>query len=115
MTIQEAATILLAIRGVCLVLMFMVIIRQFRLFRMAIDTGLVQFRMVMFALGLVFLLSNILPIYVDYYFAFIKTDARWNGLLVAYAANNALSALASSYIIWKIYRIAGVSNKEKGV
>lgn len=109
MTIATVALILLIIRIIGLAFIAMVISVQYRLFKYAIDTGLVRFRMVMFLLGVVLLLSCVMPLYVDYYYAFVNTDIGWehNGLVVLYAVNNATSFLVSSYLLWKIYRIAG--------
>lgn len=107
MTLQIIAFILLAIRISSVVLVYMVIVKQVQLFRRRIDYTLSTFRLVMFLLAFVFLISNGFPIVVDSYYAFIDIAATNNALLEGYAISNALNALAGSILLWKVYDIAG--------
>lgn len=116
MTVTIVALALLALRLITVSLVILVLARQFKLFKLAIDTGLVQFRAVMFALGVVFFLGNFIPIMVDFYYAFINTDASWNWILILYATSNAVGSFIAAFILWKIYKIAGTDTDDsKGV
>lgn len=113
MTVQIVASILLALRFASIFFIFLVLVRQFRLFKLHIDSGLVSFRIIMFALGIVFLLGSVVPIGVDYYYAVVHPNSGWNWLLVGYAVSNAITALVASVILWNIYRIAGAELDER--
>lgn len=105
MTVQIVAIILLILRLATLWFTGAVLLKQLKLFKMTIDSGLVKFRLSMTLLAVVFLVGSFLPIAVDVYYGFIATGATWNALLVLYATSNAISFLAASALLWKIYQI----------
>lgn len=113
MTIQIVAFILLALRALTIAFTLSVLKQQYRLFKMTIDSGLVQFRVAMFSLTMVFLVGSVIPVMVDIYYGLINTDANWNLVLVAYALSNSLSFLASSVLLWKIYQIVGAGLRQE--
>ena len=106
MTIQAIAIALLVIRLISLGFVVAVLARQIRLFRLSVDSHLVTFRVVMFLLGVVFLLGHLLPVAVDVNYAFFSDSDDFN-ILVWYALSNALSGIAAAILLWKIYQIAG--------
>lgn len=110
--VETIAFILLIMRLVSLGFISLVLYRQLRLFRLNIDSGLVRFRIVMFLLGVVFFLGNLLPIVVDYTYAFVIQENDIS-LLVYYAISNATTSLVASIILWHIYRIAGTALDEE--
>jgi hypothetical protein len=112
MTVQRIAIILLIMRIISVSFIILVIKRQYGLFKLRIDTQLVQFRMVMFILGHIFLLGNVLPIITDVYYAFFHISKEVN-LLVYYAISNALTSLVAAFLLWNIYRIAGMELEDK--
>lgn len=105
-TVQIVALFLLLIRFISIAFIITVLIKQVKLFRIGIDSDLASFRVVLFLLNIVALSGSILPIYVDYYFAFIHQGEAEVGMIVAYAVSNAMVYLASSILIWKVYQIA---------
>lgn len=110
--ITTIAIILLIMRLVSLGFICLVLYRQLRLFRLDIDSGLVHFRVFMFILGIVLFLGNLLPVLVDYTYAFIIVEDDFS-LLVLYAISNASTSLAASIILYHIYKIAGTALDEE--
>jgi hypothetical protein len=106
-SIQLLALFLLLERVVSVTFMSMVVRKQYRLFKFHIDTGLVAFRKVMFAMSVVFLLSNVIPIIVDVFYAFIDIPQHADPILKVYTFSNATAAMVASIFLWLIYRIAG--------
>ena len=112
-TVPVIAFILLVTRLTSVVFIVLVLIRQIKLFKLPIESHLVSFRMAMFSLNLVTLVGSIIPIYADFYYAFIHQGSGEINIIVAYAVSNALVYLAGSVLVWKIYMIASKEIEEK--
>ena len=96
--ITEIAIGLFILRLITVFYIVRVIRRQIELFRLHIDTGLVRFRKTMLTLSIVFLLGNIMPIIIDFYYGFVDPVRKTDILLVLYAVSNAVMSLAASII-----------------
>ena len=106
-TVPMIALILLIIRLVSVALILSVMVKQIGLFKRSIDSDLASFRIALFLLNLVALIGGIIPIYADFYYAFVHQGSGEMNVLVVYAVSNALVYLAGATLVWKVYQIAG--------
>lgn len=107
--IQVIAAILLTLRLVGDVFMLAVLRRQWHLFRYHIDESLRSFRKLLFAITIILLLGNCVPIVID---AIALLGMKLGDWLILYAVTNAVTAFLAALFIWILYRMATMSNKE---
>lgn len=123
--IQTIAGILLVLRAVSVVFIVTVLTLQARLFGTQIDFALVPnlsnfqqrrvylARRVLFALSVIILAGNMVPILIDTVTLLGNDLGRPGGLQlfsVAYAFSNALTAMFSAIMIWALYKLAGLGS-----
>lgn len=104
---------LLIFRLVSTVFIIWVMKIQVGLMRLPIDEEVRAFRKVLFVISIFILIGNFVPIIIDSITMFVPTGRppRVNPISIAYAFSNAFTAMASSVLIWLLYRLATRSNR----
>ena len=89
-------------------LMSVVIRKQWALFKLPIDHSILRFRRTLFFLTLAIFIGNIIPAVIDLLTLFDLTTRPLTVQLpsVLYSFDNSITALLSSYLIWRLYRLA---------
>ena len=125
--IQTIALFLLIGRIVSTTFIIWVLTLQFKLFKTRIDFSLVPnitkmekrhvylIRRLLFGLSVALLLSNMVPIAIDTLTLFAETERPANlaPISVAYAASNSFFAMISGFMVWMLYRVAGIGAPHK--
>lgn len=109
MSIQELAALLLIGRLVSTGFILAVIRLQWRLLKLPIRKSLRGMRRVLFAISLVVLLGNIIPITIDILTIFAdipRTSGNPKPIGIGYAISSNLSSLLQAIFIWLLYRLA---------
>ena len=108
LSIEVYAVILLIVRLISMGLMWKVIQRQWSLFKKPIDESIKNFRKLLFVIALAIVAGNITPMVIDVLTIFATTDRPPFVSLtsLAYTFNAAGTALLSSYLIWRLYKLA---------
>lgn len=114
--IELYATLLLVIRLTSMTFIFFVLRRQFSLFRLPIRDAsqydvkaLKHFRVVLFTLALIIFLGNIVPAAIDIITLLNQDTGRprvVQPISIIYTMTASMTALISSYLIWRLYRLA---------
>lgn len=107
--IQIYAGILLVLRIVSMTFMSMVIAKQVSLFKFSVPKKIRRFRVVLFALAIAILIGNFIPAGINTLTILdVQTGRPAEVHLVStiYTLNASLVALLSSYLIWRLYRLA---------
>lgn len=123
LTIEVIATILLATRLVSVFFIVKIIILQYRLFGTQIDFSLVpnltkmqrkhiyMMRRILFALSLIILAGNIIPIIIDIVTLLPNFETNRPSVLhplsIMYAVSSASTSLLSAVTIQLLYKLAG--------
>lgn len=127
-SIQAIAFILLIARLISVGFIISVLIVQLRNFKHEIDFSLTpnlnkyqkkniyRIRRVLFALSVIILLGNLVPIVIDW-ITFITDNSlgrtpNVKPISVAYAFSNALTAMFSAIMIWALYKLAGYNDNK---
>lgn len=107
-SIQSLALILALLHIGSVFFISFVIRRQLGLFKIETPEYLKHFRRVLFTLSVIILIGNIIPIVVDLLTLFVETGRphQLRVVSVLYALSNAITALVSAYLIWRLYRLA---------
>ena len=110
-------SVLLIIRLISMGLLVSVIKKQLKLFKLPVedetllDTIRIQhFRSTLFIMAFIIFIGNLIPAILDVLTIFMNHLIQTNTAYFIYTIVNNITALASSYLIWKLYRIA---NNEK--
>lgn len=126
-SLQLIAFFLLVARVISVIFIITVLRLQWRLFKTEIDFRLVpnitrlqkrnvyRVRKVLFALSLIILLGNMIPIAIDLITLFnnnLGRPASIRPISIAYAFSNALTAMFSAIMIWTLYKLAGLSSDD---
>lgn len=108
MSIQLYALLLIIARLASMAFMYMVLKRQLQLFKLPIETKLRHFRKVLFALALAIFLGNIAPLTIDILslVASVGRPPRISTVGVIYTFSASAVAFTSSYLVWRLYRLA---------
>lgn len=125
-SIQIIAFILLIARLISVFFIVKVLITQARQFGREIDFSLVpnlskfqqkniyRIRRVLFALAVIILIGNFIPIVIDYITLITDNSlgrtANVKPISIAYAFSNAITAMLSAIMIWTLYKLAGISD-----
>lgn len=115
-SIEVYAIILLLIRVASMTFIFFVLKRQFGLFKLPIKNSdivdakaLKHFRAVLFFLALIIFIGNILPAVIDISSLLNVSNGRPSlvqPISFAYTLSASITSLLSSYLIWRLYRLA---------
>lgn len=86
-----------------------VIKRQFELFKITIDPGIVVFRKILFCISIAIMAGNLYPIFIDIATILSKVHRSTNhvnmvGLI--YTLSNMLTAIMSAILVWALYLFA---------
>jgi hypothetical protein len=109
MDIKTLALIMLGGHLVSVGFMASVIVKQWGLFKRLIEESLKGFRRVLFALSILILVGNIIPIFIDTLTLFysLPRPLSVSSVSVFYALSNAyLAAAAPAIAIWVLYKMA---------
>lgn len=126
LSIEAIASLLLVARIISVLFIIRVLVLQFKLFGTQIDFSLVPhltklqrkhvylMRRVLFGISIVLLMGNVIPIAIDLLTIFSSTS-RPDELFttsIMYAFSNAITAMLSAIMIYILYQVAGLGNKE---
>lgn len=112
-SVEIYVIILLIFRVASMTLIFFVIKRQLDLFKLPIAKKIKHFRVVLFTLATIIFIGNIIPASIDIFTLLGDTNQPQtiHGISVLYSLSASLTALVSSYLIWKLYRLAADAKK----
>lgn len=111
--VQIHAGILLTERLVAVAFLLPVLIKQVGLMRLRANSSLNTLRHVLFGIGLVIFIGQLVPILIDTaaLLELYERSGNPNPLGLAYAHSNALTALLAAILLNLIYKVAGSSEK----
>lgn len=127
-SIQAIAFILLIARFISIGFILAVLIKQAKQFGREIDFRLAPYltkferrnvyrlRTALFLLAIIIFIGNLVPIAIDYITLITDNSlgrtANVRSISIAYAFSNALTAMFSAVMIWALYKIAGVTDRQ---
>ena len=127
-SIQIIAFILLIARLISIGFILAVLIKQAKQFGREIDFRLEPYltkferrnvyrlRTALFLLAIIIFIGNLVPIAIDYITLIADNSlgrtANVRSISIAYAFSNALTAMFSAVMIWALYKIAGVTDRQ---
>lgn len=125
---QAIAFILLIARFISIGFILAVLIKQAKQFGREIDFRLAPYltkferrnvyrlRTALFLLAIIIFIGNLVPIAIDYITLITDNSlgrtANVRSISIAYAFSNALTAMFSAVMIWALYKIAGVTDRQ---
>lgn len=115
MDIKLLALLFLAGRVVSVVFIVWVLVRQMRLFSLAIPESVKVFRVQLFLMALAILSLNIVPTTIDLLTLFVPVDRPATVSLtgVVYGLSNNVLTAVLSFFVWLMYRTAMRSHKDQ--
>ena len=107
-SIQTLALILLLGRAISVTFITLVLRKQWRLLKLPVDKEVRTFRKVLFAISIIILVMNFVPIVIDTLTLFVDTGrpASVKTISVAYALSNSFTCALLSMFVWILYKIA---------
>jgi hypothetical protein len=115
MDIQTYAFILLLIRIASMTFIGLVIWRQYTLFRIKLTSDINHYRVVLFILAIAVFLGNIIPAGIDILTItgdISRSVQTVKPVSLLYSMDSAMTALISSFLIWRLYRMSAQSDRD---